>query len=183
MKCSNCGYESNKKEAKFCKKCGADLFNQVPVSNNENSTKRTLIICSTIVIIFLLIVVSFVAVSYMENSNSNIIDSTQAEPVDESNGEWVLIDSYSGKGSGKESISVPSGKIMIKISAFPIKNYATNHLYVSGSNGVSTGVDWGSNSAVATRSDSVSFTSSRPVSFTIDYYETVSWQVQVYQYK
>ena len=44
---------------------------------------------------------------------------------------------------------------MVKITAYPIKNYATNHLYVSGSNGQSAGVDWGSRSAVASRYDSL----------------------------
>jgi hypothetical protein len=72
---------------------------------------------------------------------------------------------------------------MIKLSAYPIKNYATNHLYVSGSNGMSGGVDWGSHSDVETRSDSFSYTSSSAETFTIDYYETVSWEVEFYRYE
>ena len=96
---------------------------------------------------------------------------------------WVSIGSYSGSGSGSKTISVPSGKIMVKLSAYPIKNYATNHLYVSGSNGESGGVDWGSKSAVETRSDSFTYTSSSSETFTIDYYETVSWNVEFYSYQ
>ena len=43
---------------------------------------------------------------------------------------WESIGSYSGSGSGSQTIKVPEGKIMVKLSAYPIKNYATNHLYV-----------------------------------------------------
>ncbi len=49
-----------------------------------------------------------------------------------------------GSFSGSKTISVPAGQIKIEISAYPIKNYATNHLTISGSNGESTGVYWGS---------------------------------------
>lgn len=97
--------------------------------------------------------------------------------------EWVSIGSYSGSGSGSETINVPEGKIMVKLSAYPIKNYATNHLYVTGSNGESGGVDWGSKSAVETRSDSFTYTSSSEEVFTIDYYETVSWEVEFFRYQ
>jgi FlaG/FlaF family flagellin (archaellin) len=96
---------------------------------------------------------------------------------------WESIGSYSGSGSGSQTIEVPEGKIMVKLSAYPIKNYATNHLYVSGSNGESGGVDWGSKSAVETRSDSFTYTSSSSEVFTIDYYETVSWEVEFYRYQ
>ena len=96
---------------------------------------------------------------------------------------WESIGSYSGSGSGSKTINVPEGKIMVKLSAYPIKNYATNHLYVSGSNGESGGVDWGSTSAVETRSDSFTYTSSSEEVFTIDYYETVSWEVEFFRYQ
>ena len=96
---------------------------------------------------------------------------------------WVAIGTYSGSGSGSKVIEVPAGEIRVDLSAYPIKNYATNHLYVTGSNGQSGGVDWGSTSAVETRSDSFSFTSSSPQTFTIDYYETVSWEVTFYRYQ
>ena len=78
---------------------------------------------------------------------------------------------------------VAAGKIMVKLSAYPIKNYATNHLYVTGSNGESGGVDWGSKSAVETRSDSFTYTSSSEEVFTIDFYETVNWQVEFFRYQ
>lgn len=96
---------------------------------------------------------------------------------------WESIGSYSGSGTGSESIKIPSGKIKIELSAYPIKNYATNHLYVTGSNGESAGVDWGSTSAVETRSDSLTYTSSSEETFDIDYYETVSWEVNIYRYQ
>ena len=98
-------------------------------------------------------------------------------------GSWVSIGSYSGSGSGSESITVPEGKIKVELSAYPIKNYATNHLYVTSSSGDSGGVDWGSNSAVETRSDSFTFTSKGSETLDIDYYETVSWEVEIYKYQ
>ena len=94
-----------------------------------------------------------------------------------------LIGSYSGDGSGSQKIEVPDGKIMVKLSAFPIKNYADNHLYVTGDNGQSGGVDWGPESDVETRSDSFTYISSSSDTFTIDYYETVSWDVEFYRYQ
>ena len=72
---------------------------------------------------------------------------------------------------------------MVKITAYPIKNYVTNHLYVFGSNGQSAGVDWGSKSAVASRSDSLTYESSSSETFNIDYYETVNWFVEFYKYE
>ena len=111
-------------------------------------------------------------------SSSKTSSSSKSDSKD-----WVLIGSYSGSGSGSDTINVPAGKIMVKLSAYPIKNYATNHLYVDGSNGESGGVDWGSKSAVETRSDSFTYTSDSDEVFTIDYYETVSWEVEFFRYE
>ena len=114
-----------------------------------------------------------------EEVSSKKVTTTQ---VSESKS-WESIGVYSGSGSGSQTISVPEGKIMVKLSAYPIKNYATNYLYVTGSNGESGGVDWGSKSAVETRSDSFKYTSSSQETFTIDYYETVSWEVEFFRYQ
>ena len=54
---------------------------------------------------------------------------------------------------------------------------------MSGPGGESVGVDWGPNSAVETRSNSMTFTSSSSKVFTIKYYETVSWKVEFYRYE
>lgn len=121
-------------------------------------------------------------VSESNSSGSSNSQSTSSTSSSESKS-WESIGSYSGSGSGSQTINVPAGKIMVKLSAYPIKNYATNHLYVSGSNGQSGGVDWGSHSDVETRSDSFTFTSSSSETFTIDYYETVSWEVEFYRYQ
>lgn len=114
--------------------------------------------------------------SESSSKNSNSAKTTESKS-------WESIGSYSGSGSGSKTITVPEGKIMVELSAYPIKNYATNHLYVSGSNGASGGVDWGSTSAVETRSDSFTYESSSSEEFTIDYYETVSWEVEFYRYQ
>lgn len=206
MKCKKCGFE-NKNTAKFCTKCGESL-NDVEVieapAKSSNSSKY--IIIALVIVIIILVACTGYFIGTM-NSNTNVQnndsqqasssesvsdDNVQTESVSSSQSSssqtsdsksWELIGTYSGSGSGSQTISVPSGKIMVKLSAYPIKNYATNHLYVSGSNGQSGGVDWGSHSDVETRSDSFTYTSSSSETFEIDYYETVSWQVEFYRYQ
>lgn len=203
MKCKQCGFE-NKKDAKFCTKCGSTLENLPPANPEKSDSSKYIIIALVAVIILLVGAVGYFTLSGLGDSNvsppqSNASDASQSNEISESNENaqtsvvssnkasdaksWELIGSYSGSGSGSETINVPSGKIMVKLSAYPIKNYATNHLYVSGSNGKSGGVDWGSTSAVETRSDSFTYTSSSDEVFTIDYYETVSWNVEFYRYQ
>ena len=204
MKCDNCGFE-NKKTAKFCTKCGATLDN--PPEESNNTTTKYVIIALVIVILLLVGVIGYFAgsmnshdvqsadsvqnassqsVSSSESSDSNpkteSVSSSQSSSSSQSKS-WESIGSYSGSGSGSQTISVPEGQIMVKLSAYPIKNYATNHLYVTGSNGQSGGVDWGSHSDIETRSDSFTYTSSSSETFTIDYYETVSWEVEFYRYQ
>ncbi|SDA41288.1 zinc ribbon domain-containing protein [Methanobrevibacter millerae] len=206
MKCKACGYE-NKSKAKFCSKCGNPLESTPNVSQQSKSSNSKIIIAVLIVVIAILAL----SIAYLTLSNNNEqASAVQQQPISSGSNdsapntsssqqssssqpattttasqpkEWKLIGSYSGSGSGSQSVSVPAGQIMVKLSAFPIKNYATNHLYVTGSNGESAGVDWGSTSDVETRSNSLSYTSSSPVTFTIDYYETVSWQVDFYSYQ
>lgn len=204
MKCDSCGFE-NKDSAKFCSKCGVSL--EVAPTPPEPKNNNSKIVIALLIVI---IVVLAAVIGYFALTNNTFGNNSQAQPAsgnanssNTSSGggssqqvntsessstsspakQWVSIGSYSGSGSGTKSINVPEGEIMIKISAYPIKNYATNHLYVSGSNGQSCGVDWGSHSDVETRSDSVTYTSSSPQTFTIDYYETVSWQVDFYRYQ
>ena len=212
MKCNNCGFE-NKNTAKFCTKCGASLNEvAVPETKvqNTNSTKYA-IIALVIVIIILVACLGYFMGTMNSNDSAQSSDGSQnssssksVQSDDDSSDDeetttvsssqssstkatesksWVSIGSYSGSGSGSQTIEVPSGEIMVKLSAYPIKNYATNHLYVTGSNGQSGGVDWGSHSDVETRSDSFSYTSSSSETFTIDYYETVSWEVEFYKYQ
>ena len=114
-------------------------------------------------------------------TSSSSQSTTTAKPAESKS--WESIGSYSGSGSGSQTINVPAGKIKVELSAFPIKNYADNHLYVTAPNGHSGGVEWGSTSAVETRSDSFEYTSSSAQTITIDYYETVSWQVDFYRYQ
>lgn len=214
MKCTKCGGDITKPNAKFCPHCGekinTDSNDSQPTTTNNDTgkSKNGMIIAITAIII--VIIVGITAAYYYDllgpssdqvyNSNDNngsaseVKQSSYDEKAQEvassgsgekssSDGSWKSIGSFSGSGSGSKTIEVPAGQIRIDLSAYPIKNYATNHLYVSGSNGKSAGVDWGPKSAVATRSDSLSFTSSSTTTFTINYYETVSWNVQVYKYQ
>ena len=209
MKCENCGFE-NKDTAKFCTKCGAE-FNAGPVAPpaepSSSNNSKYIIIALVIVILILVGCVGYFmgTMNTGDAQSSGAVDNASQEVSssdDSGNDEgsaktqttsssssssksksWESIGSYSGSGSGSQTITVPEGQIMVKLSAYPIKNYATNHLYVTGSNGQSGGVDWGSHSDVETRSDSFSFTSSSSETFTIDYYETVSWEVEFYRYQ
>lgn len=204
MKCSKCGFE-NKNEAKFCTKCGNSLIESKPeVTSAKSKGSKYIIVALIVIIIMLAGVIGYFAlnsedVQSNDNSQSQAA-SNETESVDnsqeednaktttvasskEDTKEWVSIGSYSGSGTGSKSINVPAGKIKIELTAFPIKNYATNHLYVSGSNGESGGVDWGSTSPVESRSDSFTYKSDSEELFTIDYYETVSWEVEFYRYQ
>lgn len=209
MKCEQCGFE-NKDNAKFCTKCGKPLVQKVaPAVPKESNNIKYIVIALVVVILILVGVLGFSVYNmnsdHIQTNNASQNDSAQSPQSDDSSNEktqevsssqsesssthvvdsksWKSIGSYSGSGSGSQTISVPPGKILVKLSAFPIKNYATNHLYVSGSNGVSGGVDWGSHSDVETRSDSFEYTSSNEETFTIDYYETVSWEVEFFKYQ
>ena len=211
MKCSKCNYE-NKDGAKFCTKCGSTLPQIDKKSGSAKSSgSKNIIIALVVIALILAGSIAFLTFNSTFDSvlgdlnplnmasdnvpvEDNADNDTAVEEADddastkstkqvEKSKEWVSIGSYSGSGSGSQSISVPEGKIMVKLSAYPIKNYATNHLYVSGSNGESGGVDWGSKSAVETRSDSFTYTSSSEEIFTIDYYETVSWEVEFFRYQ
>ena len=197
MRCTNCGFE-NKDTAKFCSRCGESLEKvNVPIETPAQKNNSMYIVIVLLVIIIILVgALGFFVLNNNSNSHSQS-ESSQADSVSEDGSSqdsssqttptetkgWKLIGSYSGSGSGTQSISVPPGKIMIKISAFPIKNYATNYLYVTGPNGESVGVEWGSTSAVETRSNSITITTTTTEVFTIDYYETVSWQVDFYRYQ
>ena len=203
MKCSQCGFENNEK-AKFCTKCGSSLTQTIvePASKSNNNLKY-IIIALIVVIIVLVGCIGFFVMNMAVNNDAshdsaddNDVeqeDSVSTQEVSSSQSpktsqatqskSWVSIGSYSGSGSGSEVINVPEGTIKVELSAYPIKNYATNYLYVTGSNGKSGGVDWGSTSAVETRSDSFTYSSSSSQTFTIDYYETVSWQVDFYIYQ
>lgn len=184
---------------------------QSPVKGSD-ATKYAIIALVVVIIILVACVGYFAGVMSSNDSVESVADSTQnatssnavqsgddsesdeAQTVSVSSSEsktakvtesksWESIGSYSGSGSGSQTIEVPDGEIMVKLSAYPIKNYADNHLYVSGDNGQSGGVEWGPHSDVETRSDSFTYSSSSSNVFTIDYYETVDWQVEFYRYQ
>lgn len=202
MKCRSCGFENNDK-AKYCTKCGVPLDPPpaAPASKESNNSKY-IIIALVVMIIVLAGALAFFAYNMNSNhvENDNVSQNNSAQQDSGSGSDdaksqqttssqaaesksWQSIGRYSGSGSGSQTINVPSGQIMVKLSAYPIKNYATNHLYVKGSNGAGGGVDWGSHSDVETRSDSFEYTSSSDQTFTIDYYETVSWEVEFFRYQ
>lgn len=212
MKCSKCGFE-NKDKAKFCTKCGNSLTaNGSQTAETKSNNSKYIIIALIVIIILLVATIGYFAISNQAESvqsNENTQESTASQEVQSTDNDgdeaeqsqtqsvsssksstqvvneksWESIGVYSGSGSGSQTINVPAGKIMVKLSAYPIKNYATNHLYVTGSNGMSGGVDWGSKSDVETRSDSFTYTSSSDEIFTIDYYETVNWEVEFFIYR
>lgn len=205
MKCKNCGFE-NKDTAKFCTKCGNSLTvqNDGESKNTENPKSNSKLVITVLIAVIILLVGAigyFVITSganpFVSKDNSIDDDSQDDSSVDNSDDKstsdsssksnqpksWKSIGKYSGSGSGSQTVKVPAGNIKVVLSAHPIKNYATNHLYVSGSNGKSGAVDWGSTSPVESRSDSFTYKSSSTQTFTIDYYETVSWEVEFFRYQ
>lgn len=203
MFCQYCGKEITD-DAKFCKYCGKKVkSDNIGNSKNKNTSNKKdnkssdiwkYAFIGTIIIIISILIAAvaigafddFSVVKYNYSSDNKSSENNQASEVSSYNGtakSWQSVGTFSGSGTGSKTITVPKGQIKIEISAYPIKNYGYNHLYAKGSNGESAGVDWGPKSAVATRSDSVSFTSSSETTFTLDYYETVSWNVNVLKYQ
>ena len=213
MKCGKCGQENKhdaKFCTKCGNSLSAPAESVSPASSNNNY--RYIIIALIIVIIMLVGVIGYFMLnsdsgigdadsqsgeqsdevqsddeseddSDSQKTTTSISSSKSSSSSQSDSKEWVSIGSYSGSGTGSETINVPEGTIKVELSADPILNYATNHLYVSGSNGQSGGVDWGPTSAVETRSDSFTYTSDSEEIFTIDYYETVGWNVEFYRYQ
>ena len=132
MKCENCGFENNDK-AKFCTRCGESLANQRKISTtqqqNGNNTKY-LIVGLTAIIIILICVIGYFAINLNDNSSYQVTDYSSNDSVNSASsgststtesGEWKLIGSYSGSGSGSQAVSVPAGKIAstASMASFP----------------------------------------------------------------
>ena len=213
MKCEQCGFENkdSAKFCTKCGNSLIQKTPAVTSSSTSNSTKYVILALIAVIIILIASIGYFafnqsgnLQADGVQNADSKAIagEDSQSDGSSQQNSQgssnskgqssstevvesksWQSIGTYSGSGSGSQTISVPAGKIMVKLSAFPIKNYATNHLHVSGSNGQSGGVDWGPTSDVETRSDSFEYTSSSSETFTIDYNETVSWEVEFLRYQ
>lgn len=196
--CKNCGKPLNKQSLAYHDKFGDSKVKNTGSVKNKSSesnipvessgSKTTLIICITVVICALIVAGALVYTN-MNQDTDNIVNYTsdtaqvnQSEAIEHSTKSWHLIDSFSGSGTGMETYTLPEGKIKIQITAFPIKNYGTNYLTVYSTTGDSVGVDWNSKSAVKSKSNSMTFDSNGGDEFSIDYYETVSWKVDIYQY-
>lgn len=194
MKCPHCG-ALNKNGAKFCKSCGSSLSTESlayqdkfgskkDVSNSKSSgiSRNILIVCVTVIILAIIVAGAYIYINSDDNADGNVVVNNDNQGSVNTQPTWHLVDSCTGSGSGFDYYSLPEGKLKVKISAFPIKNYATNSLCASSSTGDSVSVDWGSNSAVETRSDSMTFTSNGGDTLEIEYYETVNWKVEIYKY-
>ena len=133
MKCNKCGFENNKK-AKFCTRCGESLANKTnDAAKSESSNTKYLVVGLTAIIIILICSIGYFAITLNDSganqaadySSDTVSGNESTYSVSESSfssssaesGEQKLIGSYSGSGS--QAVSVPAGKIMVKITAYP----------------------------------------------------------------
>lgn len=194
MKCRNCG-KDNPPNSKYCTNCGSDLETQgnIPVKEKNNTT---LIITIGLIIIIILIAIFGIAIYGLvsdeakENQTTpvilNINGTENTSTHHSSSGSWHKVGTYDGVSSDMISVTTKGSRFKVTSTAMPIKNYATNYLYTSvissGGSVGSSDLDWGSTSAVATKSKTLEFTGSGTHSISIDAYELQWWTVEVWEY-
>ncbi|MCC7554001.1 MAG: zinc ribbon domain-containing protein [Methanobacteriaceae archaeon] len=189
MFCQNCGTK-NDEDAIYCEKCGLKL-----IKKPENSNKNILIIILIVILVIASLAGLFIFLS--NNSNSDVSQNNvpsmgsdeNLRNVENSNHPktWNQINSYSGVSDYTTGVNIKGDKIKVEFSAFPIKNYADNHMkvdvYKDGKYLDSSSVSWNGKSAVATRSNNIEL-SYGPGNYQIyvDGYELVSWNMVVYEW-
>ena len=195
--CSKCGKE-NDTNSTFCRKCGEKLSG-IHTINDNNSTKSRNNIILIGVIVALLIVIAIIgtyAIVALNNDNNssdttrgsvdNVSNKSVSDVKNENTKSWHKVDSFNGVGDNV--ITLTSGKNPIKVvsSAMPLKNYADNYMDTTVTqNGYTVGssqLSWGSNSAVATKSDTIEFTGSGTYYIYISAYELDYWNLEIYEY-
>ncbi|MEA4957826.1 hypothetical protein SDC9_46164 [bioreactor metagenome] len=192
--CSNCGTE-NKENSTFCRGCGERLSKIHSTSNNnslKNENNKILIgiIIALIIIIAIIGTYAFVTLNNNENSDTTTsfaIENKSNSSVSNVNTKsWHKIDSFSGVGDKIITLNAEGNKIRVTSSAMPIKNYADNFMYTTVTrNGYDVGssqLSWNSNSAVATKSDSIEFTGSGTHYINVLTYELQYWNLEIYEY-
>lgn len=193
MKCGNCGKE-NPPNSKYCTDCGFNLQKQMNNSTNDKNNTN-LLIGIGIVIIIILIGLLGIGIYGMMNENNddrntativNSSDNGNAENQRSVSGSWHKIGTYNGVDSDSITITTKGTKFKVTSTAMPIKNYATNYMYTTlTSNGYSIGsssLDWGSKSAVATKSKTLEFSGSGTHYIDVNAYELQWWTVEVWEY-
>lgn len=143
-----------------------------------------MIIAIAAIICVVIVAGAFVMInSSSDNSATVNQDGNLASVSDNSQTQksWKLVDTFNGAGSGSESHAIPKGKLKIKMSAFPLKNYGVNALLVTGPTGDGA-LNWDANSAVESKSKEFTCDSTGSDNLLIEFEELDNWKVEVYQY-
>jgi len=195
--CPKCG-KDNADNSTFCRNCGERLHGIHTMNNSANTNifenNKVLIGIVVVLLLAVAIIGTYAVVSSLNNNNA-VVDSSntnnQGGSVTDSSNvntkSWHKIDSFSGSGDYQITFNNYNGnKIKVVSSAMPIKNYADNYMYTTiskgGYNVGSSLLSWTSNSAVATKSDSTTFSGSGTYYIYISAYELQYWDLEIYEY-
>ncbi len=198
MKCKKCG-KDNPPNSKYCLNCGSKIEN---IPQNQNNNSKTLITVGIVIIILLIAILTAVIFSMsnvqneadsnnQSNANPTLINNNDGADNNVNNnaanqGSWHKVGTYNGVSSDSLNVATKGTQFRIVTTAMPIKNYATNYIYTTVKNNGNTigssQSDWGSRSAVATKTKTLEFTGSGSVTIDINAYELQWWSVEVWDY-
>lgn len=116
----------------------------------------------------------------------NVNSSENSGNQNSISGSWHKVGTYDGVSSDSISVVTKGSRFKVVSTAMPIKNYATNYLYTNVMNNDfavdSSQLDWGSKSAVASKSKTLELSGSGTQYISIDAYELQWWTVEVWEY-
>ncbi|WP_409200290.1 zinc ribbon domain-containing protein [Methanobrevibacter sp. DSM 116169] len=187
MKCPNC-HAQNENRAMYCSKCGTKL----QVENSNDSKNLLIIVLVAIIVIGALTGLYMVLNSNnsstssenIQSSESNVVEVQKENPSEPAT--WHQVNTYSGVGGYSTGVNIKGSQMKIQFSAFPIKNYADNHMkvevYKNGQFVDSSSVSWNGKSAVATRSNTIEVSGSGNYQIYVDGYELQYWNMEIYEW-
>ncbi|MCL2156670.1 MAG: zinc ribbon domain-containing protein [Methanobrevibacter sp.] len=180
MICPRCK-STNDENSAFCENCGA------PLKNSSNISNQTIFIgIIAIIIIIVVIGVGLLIALSNNNSNDNSIDLPNNNILNTNTPSWHKINSYNGVDDNVITINTKGNKLKIVSTAMPIMNYDENYMLTTVSNyGNTLGfseLSWDDNSAVASKTANIEFTSSGTCYIYISTYDIDYWNIEIYEW-